>query len=89
MDPLCTFFSLKTILCGPFVHKSSLGNLNLYSGLKSGYCLLILRNAIFYILVKTTNNIEYGMDEKLISASRTIKDLGIVFEDNFKFEEHY
>ena len=28
------------------------------------------------------------MDEKLISASRTIKDLGIIFEDNFKFEEH-
>ena len=28
------------------------------------------------------------MDAKLISASRTIKDLGIIFEDNFKFEEH-
>ena len=28
------------------------------------------------------------MDEKLISASRTIKDLGIIFEDNFKFKEH-
>ena len=28
------------------------------------------------------------MDKKLISASRTIKDLGIIFEDNFKFEEH-
>ena len=28
------------------------------------------------------------MDEKLISASRTIKNLGIIFEDNFKFEEH-
>ena len=28
------------------------------------------------------------MDEKLISASWTIKDLSIIFEDNFKFEEH-
>ena len=28
------------------------------------------------------------MDEKLISASRTIKDLGILFEDNFNFEEN-
>ena len=28
------------------------------------------------------------LDEKLISASRTIKDLGILLEDNFKFEEH-
>ena len=28
------------------------------------------------------------MEEKLISASRTIKDLGIIFEDDFKFEEH-
>ena len=28
------------------------------------------------------------MDQKRISASRTIKDLGIIFEDNFKFEEH-
>ena len=28
------------------------------------------------------------MDEQLISASRTIKDLGIIFEVNFKFEEH-
>ena len=37
---------------------------------------------------KNNPNIEYSMDEKLISASRTIKDLGIIFEDNFKFEEH-
>ena len=28
------------------------------------------------------------MDEKLISASQTIKYLGIIFEYNFKFEEH-
>ena len=30
------------------------------------------------------------MDEKLISASQaiTIKDLGIIYEDNFKFKEH-
>ena len=44
-----------------------------------GYCLLILTNVIFYILVKKTN-IEYNMEEKLISASCTMKD--------FKFEEH-
>ena len=37
---------------------------------------------------KNNPNIEYSMDEKLISASRTIKDLGIIFEYNFKFEEH-
>ena len=37
---------------------------------------------------KNNPNIEYSMDEKLVSASRTIKDLGIIFEDNFKFEEH-
>ena len=37
---------------------------------------------------KNNPNIEYSMDEKLISASRTIKDLGIIFEDNFRFEEH-
>ena len=60
----------------------------MYSGLKSGYCILIPINVIFYILVKTIPNIEYSMDKKLISASRTIKDLGIIFEDNFKFEEH-
>ena len=62
--------------------------INLCSGLRSGYCPLILTNVIFYILVKTTPNIEYNMEEKLISASRTIKDLGIIFEDDFKFEEH-
>ena len=28
------------------------------------------------------------MGEKLISANRTIKDLGIIFEDNVNFEEH-
>ena len=28
------------------------------------------------------------MDEKVISASRTIKNFNIIFEDNFKFEEH-
>ena len=28
------------------------------------------------------------MDEKLIFASCTIKDLGIIFEDIFLFEEH-
>ena len=33
---------------------------------------------------KNNPNIEYNMDEKLISASRTIKDLGIIFEDNYK-----
>ena len=32
---------------------------------------------------KKNPNIEYNMDEKLISASRTIKNLGIIFEDNF------
>ena len=37
---------------------------------------------------KNNPNIEYSMEEKLISARRTIKDLGIIFEDNFKFEEH-
>ena len=37
---------------------------------------------------KNNPNIEHSMDEKLISESRTIKDLGIIFEDNFKFEEH-
>ena len=37
---------------------------------------------------KCNPNIEYSMDEKLISASRIIKGLGIIFEDNFKFEEH-
>ena len=37
---------------------------------------------------KTNPNIEYSMDEKCISASRTIKELGIIFEENFKFEEH-
>ena len=37
---------------------------------------------------KNNPNIEYNMEEKLISASRTIKDLGIIFEDDFKFEEH-
>ena len=37
---------------------------------------------------KNNPNIEYSMDEKLISASRTIKDMGIIFEDDFKFEEH-
>ena len=37
---------------------------------------------------KNNPNIEYSMDEKPISASRTIKDLGIIFEDNFKFGEH-
>ena len=36
---------------------------------------------------KNNPNIEYSMDEKLISASHTIKDLEII-EDNFKFEEH-
>ena len=29
-----------------------------------------------------------SMDEKLISASQTIKDLGIRFEDNLYIEEH-
>ena len=34
-------------------------------------------------------NIEYNyMEEKLMSASRTIKDLSIIFKYNFKFEEH-
>ena len=28
------------------------------------------------------------MDEKLISTSRTIKDLGIRYDDNFNFLEH-
>ena len=28
------------------------------------------------------------MDEKLISANCRIKDLGIILEDNLKFEEH-
>ena len=37
---------------------------------------------------KNNPNIEYSMDKKLISASRTIMDLGKIFEDNFKFEEH-
>ena len=37
---------------------------------------------------KNNPNIEYSMDEKRISTSRTIKDLGIIFEDHFKFEEH-
>ena len=37
---------------------------------------------------KNNPNIEYSMDVKLISASRTIKNLCIIFEDNFKFEEH-
>ena len=62
--------------------------INLCSGLRSGYCLLILTNVIFYIFGKNNPNIEYNMEEKLISASRTIKDLGIIFEDDFKFEEH-
>ena len=45
---------------------------------------------IIYILHfgKNNPNIEYNMEEKLISASRTMKDLGIIFEDDFKFEEH-
>ena len=55
--------------------------INLYSGLKSGYCLLKLTNVIYYIW-ENNPNIEYSMDEKLISARRTIKDLGIIFEDN-------
>ena len=58
--------------------------IDLCSGQRSDYCLLILTNVIFYNL----KNIEYNMDEKLISASRTIKDLGIIFEDNFQFDEH-
>ena len=37
---------------------------------------------------KTNPNIEYSMGENRISASRTIKYVGIIFEDNFKFEEH-
>ena len=37
---------------------------------------------------KNNPNIEYNMDDKLISASPTIKDLGIIFEDDFKFKEH-
>ena len=39
---------------------------------------------------KNNPNIQYSIQlcEKLISASRTIKDLGIIFEDNFQFEEH-
>ena len=61
--------------------------INLCSGQRSGYYLLILTNVTFYILVKQPN-IEYNMEEKLISASRTMKDLGIIFEDVFKFEEH-
>ena len=28
------------------------------------------------------------MNEKLISVNQTIKDLDIILEDNFKFEEH-
>ena len=56
----------------------------MYSGLKSGYCLLILTNVIFYILVKTTPI----LNAKLISASWTIKYLGIIFGGNFMFEEY-
>ena len=37
---------------------------------------------------KNNPNIEYNMEEKIISASRTIKHLGIIIEDNLKFEEH-
>ena len=35
---------------------------------------------------KNNPTIEYNMGEKLISTSRTIKDFGIILEDNFKFE---
>ena len=37
---------------------------------------------------KDNPNIECCMDEKLISAGWTIKDLGIILEDNYNFEEH-
>ena len=37
---------------------------------------------------KNNPNIEYNMEEKLISASRTMKDLGIIFEDDFKLKDN-
>ena len=43
---------------------------------------------IISLFGKNNPNIEYNMVEKLISASHTIQDLGKIFEDNFKFEEH-
>ena len=61
--------------------------INLCSGLGSGYCILILTNVIFYILVKTTPTLNIIWRKNLFQQV-TIKDLGIIFEDDFKFEEH-
>ena len=44
-------------------------------------------NVLHFGITTPLFNID-SMDEKLISASQTIKDLGIRFEDNLYIEEH-
>ena len=56
-----------------------------------GYGFLVQKNidnCIILYFGKNNPNIEYNMDEKLISASCTITDLGIILEDFEEFEKH-